>query len=131
MTPEQEQALQEHIQALAKILDDDTPPEELKTLAGIEQAVRNQMQRHLIPQVGLFLSQQRPGRLPDTNDDFNCILGLPLTSQQATQLAVRPHSQLSPYLEACCLHLSANVSYEHAAEDVEYFTGVRVARSVQ
>ena len=62
MTPEQEQALQEHIQAIAKILYEDTPPEELKTLAGIEQAVRAQMQKHVMPEVGVFLSQQRQER---------------------------------------------------------------------
>lgn len=44
---------------------------------------------------------------------------------------MRGHSQLSPYLEACCLRLSANVSYQHAAEDIEYFTGMQVSRSVQ
>ncbi len=54
MTPKQEQALQEHIQAIAKILYEDTPPEELKTLAGIEQAVRAQMQKHVMPEVGVF-----------------------------------------------------------------------------
>lgn len=65
MTPEQEQALQEHIQAIAKILYEDTPPEELKTLAGIEQAVRAQMQKHVMPEVGVFLSQQRQERPSD------------------------------------------------------------------
>ena len=69
MTPEQEKALQEHIQAIAKILYEDTPSEELKTLTGIEQAVRSQMQRHVMPQVGVFLSQQRQGQQPDTNDN--------------------------------------------------------------
>lgn len=44
MTPEQKQALQEHIQAIAKILYEDTPPKRLTNLAGIEEAVRNQMQ---------------------------------------------------------------------------------------
>lgn len=48
MTPEQEQALQAHIQAIAKILYEDTPPEQLETLAGIEQAVRQQMQKHVM-----------------------------------------------------------------------------------
>ncbi len=65
MTPEQEQALQEHIQAIAKILYEDTPAEELKTLAGIEQAVRAQMQKHVLPEVGVFLSQQRQERASD------------------------------------------------------------------
>ena len=75
MTPEQEKAIQEHIQAIAKILYEDTPPEELKTLAGIEQAVRSQMQRHVMPQVGVFLSQQLQGRLPDTNDNSKASSG--------------------------------------------------------
>lgn len=44
---------------------------------------------------------------------------------------MREHTQLSPYLETCCLRLSANVSYQHAAEDIEYFTGIQVSRSVQ
>lgn len=75
MTSKQEKALQKHIQAIAKILYEDTPPEELKTLAGIEQAVRSQMQRHVMPQVGVFLSQQRQGRLPDTNDNSKASSG--------------------------------------------------------
>lgn len=54
MTPEQQQALQEHIQAIAKILYEDTPAEQLTTLAGIEQAVRSQMQKHVMPEVGVF-----------------------------------------------------------------------------
>lgn len=58
MTPEQQNALQEHIQAIAKILYEDTAPEELTTLAGIEQAVRSQMQKHVMPEVGVFLSQR-------------------------------------------------------------------------
>ncbi len=54
-----------------------------------------------------------------------------LTLGQAQKLEVRGHSQLSPYLETCCLRLSANVSYQNAAEDIEYFTGMQVSRSVQ
>lgn len=60
MTPEQEQALSEHIKAIAKILYEDTQenaPEQLRSLAGIEAAVRSQMQKHVMPEVGVFLSQ--------------------------------------------------------------------------
>ena len=60
MTPEQEQALQAHIKAITRILYDDTPTAELTSLSGIEQAVRRQMQQHVMPAVGIFLSQQRP-----------------------------------------------------------------------
>lgn len=38
---------------------------------------------------------------------------------------------MSPYLEACCLRISASVSYQRAAEDIEYLTGVEVSKSVQ
>ena len=132
MTPEQQQALQEHIQAIAKILYNDTPPEQLTNLAGIEQAVQSQMQKHVMPEVGFFLSQLPQAQAQATDGDFNCILGeLPLTSGQAQQLEVRGHSQLSPCLEAYCLRMSANVSYQRAAEDVEYFAGMPVPRSVQ
>jgi len=132
MTPEEQQALEEHIQAIAKILYEDTLPEQLTSLAGIEQAVRSQMQKHVMPEVGvLFITS-----VTDTRAGYprrlKSILGeLPITSQQAQRLDVRSHSQLSPYLEACCLRVSANVSYHHAAEDIECFTGVQVPSSVQ
>jgi hypothetical protein len=31
----------------------------------------------------------------------------------------------------CCLRVSANVSYQHAAEDVEMFTGIRISAATQ
>ena len=54
MTPEKQQALQEHIQVIAKILYEDTSPEKLTSLAGIEEAVRSQMQKHVMPEIGFF-----------------------------------------------------------------------------
>lgn len=54
-----------------------------------------------------------------------------ITTKQAQQLEVPSSHQLSPYLETCCLRVSANVSYEDAATDIEYFTGVQVSRSSQ
>ena len=60
MTPEQEQALQVHLKAIARILYNDTPAAELTSLSGIEQAVRRQMQQHVMPKVGIFLSPQKP-----------------------------------------------------------------------
>ena len=54
---------------------------------------------------------------------------LPITRKQAEQLEVPRSTQLSPYLEICCLRVSANVSYEDAASDIKYFTGVQVSRS--
>jgi len=44
---------------------------------------------------------------------------------------VKSNSQISPYLEICCLRTSASVSYEKAAEEVEYLTGIKVSKSAQ
>ncbi len=68
MTPEQKQALQEHVRAIAKILYEDTSPERLTSLAGIESAVRSQMQKHVMPEVGVFLSKRLQEQPQDTND---------------------------------------------------------------
>ncbi|MBO1350624.1 MAG: hypothetical protein EBE86_026060 [Hormoscilla sp. GUM202] len=46
-----------------------------------------------------------------------------ITSKQAAYFEVKPYSQWSPYLEKCCLLLSANSSYEHASEDLKVLTG--------
>ena len=56
---------------------------------------------------------------------------MPITSKQAIELEVALSSQLSPYLETCCLRVSANVSYEDAASDIKFFTGVEVSASSQ
>jgi len=56
---------------------------------------------------------------------------LSLTSSQAERLGVEAHRQLSPGVEVCCLRVSANVSYQHAAEDVEVFTGMRISAATQ
>lgn len=56
---------------------------------------------------------------------------LRLTSGQAEPLGVASHPRLSPYLELCCLQVSANASYEHTEKDVELFTGMRVPAKTQ
>lgn len=68
MTLSQQQNLDKHIQAIAKILYEDTPPEQLTTLAGIEKTVRSQMQQHVMPEVGVFLSQRAQAQQQATSD---------------------------------------------------------------
>lgn len=54
MTPEEDQNLQAHIEAIAAILYQNTNPLKLKTLEGIEQSVRQQVLKHISPQIGFF-----------------------------------------------------------------------------
>ena len=58
MTPEQEQALKAHLEVIAQILYDDSAPEAMKTLEGIELTVRQQIQAHVSPELGSFLSKR-------------------------------------------------------------------------
>lgn len=58
MKPEQEQALKAHLQAIAQILYDDSDPNTLQTLEGIEMTVRQKIQAHVSPELGNFLSER-------------------------------------------------------------------------
>lgn len=54
-----------------------------------------------------------------------------MSEKQAQKLDVQAYTQWSPWLEKCCLLLSANESYERAAEDLQVLTGVAVSHSTQ
>jgi hypothetical protein len=56
---------------------------------------------------------------------------LQLSEKQAQILEVKAYTRWSPYLEKCCLLVSANESYERAEEDIEVLTGVKVSHSTQ
>lgn len=44
---------------------------------------------------------------------------------------MKSHTRLSPDLESCCVRASANVSYSNAAQDVQAYTGIKVAAKTQ
>lgn len=46
-------------------------------------------------------------------------------------LGVGKGKQISPYLELCCLRMSANVSYAHAEADVAMLTGMSISAKTQ
>lgn len=53
MTPEEKKELTKHINAIGKILYKQTKPEQVETLAKIEETVREQMLEHISPQIGI------------------------------------------------------------------------------
>ena len=69
MTPEQEQALKVHLQAIAQILYEESDPTAIKTLEGIEMTVRQQIQTHVSPELGVFLSTQSQERKQASPED--------------------------------------------------------------
>ena len=46
-------------------------------------------------------------------------------------LGLAPYTRWSPHLEKCCLLVSANASYQRAAEDIHVLTGIRISGSTQ
>ncbi len=70
MTPEKQKALEEHIEAIsqrsasrgAKILYEESKPEQLESLAKIEATVRDKTLEHITPQIGFFLSNKLQGQ---------------------------------------------------------------------
>lgn len=56
---------------------------------------------------------------------------LTISEKQAQKLKVKKRTQWSPYLEKCCLLLSANESYQRAEEDLKVLTGIEVSHGTQ
>lgn len=66
MTPEEKQALDQHVQAIAKILYADADKSRLTNLGEIEGVIRDQLLEHVSPQLGVFLSQASQQQAQDT-----------------------------------------------------------------
>jgi hypothetical protein len=68
MSPEEQKEIERHTKAIAKILYKNTPKEELTSLGKIEEAVRERMQKYVMPEVGVFLSKISQSKREGTKD---------------------------------------------------------------
>lgn len=59
--------IQAYAQAIAALLYEETDPQQVKTLAGIEEAVRAHVLEHVSPEIGNFLFQQVVAQQADAN----------------------------------------------------------------
>lgn len=66
MTPEEKQELDQHVQAIAKLLYKDADKSRMTNLGEIEVVIREQFQDHVSPQVGVFLSRALLAQKTDT-----------------------------------------------------------------
>ncbi|NEP51499.1 MAG: ISKra4 family transposase [Moorea sp. SIO3C2] len=131
MTPENKKELDEHLQAIAKILYEESDPKKVENLAGIEETIREQTLQYITPQIGFFI-KTTTGTDAGRFRKIKSIIGeLPITEKQATKLNVKKYQRISPLLEQCCIRASANVSYENAARDIEYYTGMKISAKTQ
>jgi hypothetical protein len=67
MDADKKAQIQAHAQAIAALLYEETDPEQVKTLVGIEVAVRQQVLEHVSPEMGNFLLQPAAARRVDVN----------------------------------------------------------------
>ena len=67
MDADKKAKIQAHAPALAALLYGETDPEQVKTLAGIEEAVRGHLLEHVNPAIGNFLSKQAVAQQRDAN----------------------------------------------------------------
>jgi hypothetical protein len=68
MDADKKAQIQAHVRAIAALLYQETDPEQVKTLAGIEQAVRGHILEHVSPEIGNFLLKQVATQQPDANE---------------------------------------------------------------
>jgi hypothetical protein len=57
MDADKQAQIKAHARAIAALLYEETDPEQVKTLEGIERTVRTHMLEHVSPEVGIFLSK--------------------------------------------------------------------------
>ncbi len=60
MTPSEREELEACLRRASEILYNNSDPDSLETLAGIETTVRAQVLEHVSPKIALFLSKKRP-----------------------------------------------------------------------
>ena len=66
MSPEAKKELEEHVQAISKILYAEADQSQLTSLSAIEMTIRRQLQENVSPQIGSFLSKMQPTAPQDT-----------------------------------------------------------------
>ena len=67
MDSDKKAQIKAHARAIAALLYEETDPEQVKTLAGIEEAIRDHLLEHVGPEMGDFLSKRAAAQRQDDN----------------------------------------------------------------
>jgi hypothetical protein len=62
MSPEKQALLKTHLDAIAQILYEESDPATMETLEDIELTVREKIQTHVSPELGVFLFAKLPAQ---------------------------------------------------------------------
>ena len=74
MDAEKKAQIQAHARAIAALLYEETDPEQVKTLTGIEQAVRGHLLEHVSSEIGDFLLKQVVAQRADASEALTALL---------------------------------------------------------
>jgi hypothetical protein len=88
------QRIQAHAREIAALLYEETPPDQLTTLEGIEAAVRGHILNHVSPEIGVFLSQQQAAKAvvePDRSKVSSERSPLPKVKRKALRSKAAPN----------------------------------------
>lgn len=127
MNPEKHRKLQEYTRAIAEILYTEAESEQEFTQRKYRKNYSDTATAVCQSRNCCFFFKQSTGTTARRTRKLTSTLGiLKISSEkQAKLLGVKPCTRISPHLEQCCLRLSANMSYEQTAVDLEYITGVQ------
>lgn len=67
MDSDKKAQIKSHVRAIAVLLYEETDPEQVKTLVGIEEAIRGHLLEHVGPKMGDFLSKRAAAQRQDEN----------------------------------------------------------------
>ncbi len=73
LSSEEMQEVQAHMKKVAAILHRNTPAEQLKSLEGIEQSIRQHVQTHVSPELAVFLLQKQQAQRKGAPDSCKVI----------------------------------------------------------
>lgn len=68
MDTDKKAQIQAHARPIAALLYEETDPQQVKTLASIEEVVRGHLLEHVGPEIGDFLSKQVVAQQPGANE---------------------------------------------------------------
>ncbi|KPQ31329.1 MAG: hypothetical protein HLUCCA11_23945 [Phormidesmis priestleyi Ana] len=68
MDTDKQAKIKAYAREIAALLYEESDPEQLNTLAGIERVVRSHILEQVSPEIGLFLSKQQAAPNPDGNE---------------------------------------------------------------
>lgn len=74
MDADKKAQIQAHARAIAALLYEESDPKQVKTLAGIEKAVRGHLLEHVSPEIGDFLFKLAVAQPLDANEASPALL---------------------------------------------------------